>query len=516
MKATRCKLPIGIQTFAKIREDAAYYYVDKTAFALDLARQGGYYFLSRPRRFGKSLFLDTLKELFEANESLFRGLHVHGHWDWSRPHPVIRISFGGGVLHDLEALGQVLHQHLEEHERRFELPARYPDPRSRLRDLIGRLHARQGAGVVVLVDEYDKPILDNLATPKQALAMREALKDIYSVLKDMDAHLRFVFLTGVSKFSKVSLFSGLNNLNDITLDRSYSAICGYTDADVDRVFAAELEGLDRDEIRRWYNGYNWLGEAVYNPFDLLLLFSKREFRSWWFETGTPRFLIQVLAERGFPTPRLASLQTGLSLLGRFDVEDLATEALLFQTGYLTIRKAEEPILGKWIFTLGYPNREVEISLNEAMLPALGLPDPTPMMPSLLEALRRTNFGRLEEHLKALFASIPHQWYTNNPIAQFEGYYASVFYSHFAALGLAIALEDTTHLGRIDMTVQYQGQIFLFEFKVVELLPEGRALQQLRDRRYADKYLAKGFPVHLIGVEFSRASRSLVGFEVARG
>ncbi|MDX5299022.1 MAG: ATP-binding protein, partial [Gammaproteobacteria bacterium] len=313
--------------------------------------------------------------------------------------------------------------------------------------------------------------------------------------------------------SKVSLFSGLNNLQDITLSKPYSTICGYTDADVDRVFAPELDGLDRDEIRRWYNGYNWLGESVYNPFDLLLLFREHEFRPWWFETGTPTFLVRLLAERGFATPRLARLQTGMTLLGRFDVDDIAPEALLFQAGYLTIHKVEEPIRGKWIYTLGYPNREVEISLNEAMLPALGVPDTSPTLIRLMQALEQADFPVLETHVKALFASIPHQWYTNNPIAHYEGYYASVFYSHFAALGLDITLEDATHQGRIDMTVQFNGQIYLFEFKVVELAPEGRALQQLQDKRYADKYRALNQPIHLIGVEFSRTSRAVVGFDV---
>ncbi|HOW75114.1 MAG TPA: ATP-binding protein, partial [Candidatus Competibacteraceae bacterium] len=473
------------------------------------------YFLSRPRRFGKSLFLDTLKELFEGNEPLFRGLYIHERWDWQTAYPVIRFSFGGGVLKSVQHLHETLHRQLDDQERRHDLPARYPDLRSRFQDLIVRRSEQTGQRVVVLVDEYDKPILDNLTDRETALAMREGLKDIYSIIKDADASIQFAFLTGVSKFSKVSLFSGLNNLNDVTIDANYSAICGYTQTDVDTVFAPELDGLDREDIRRWYNGYNWTGEAVYNPFDLLLLFDKRQFRPWWFETGTPSFLINLLAERGFFTPQLARLRTGMELLSTFDVERIATEALLFQTGYLTIHQADEPILGHWIYTLGYPNHEVESSLNASLL-SVYTNDPSQSFAHrlcLLDLLLADDLMGLKDLFQAFFATIPHQWYDNNPISRYEGYYASVFYSYFAALGLDIILEDATNHGRIDMTVKFNQRIYIFEFKVVELTPEGRALQQIKDKGYAGKYRALGQSIHLIGVEFSRASRNVVGFEV---
>ncbi len=343
----RKKLPIGIQTLQEIRE-GNYYYVDKSGFALSLIDQGKYYFLSRPRRFGKSLFLDTLKELFEGNRQLFQGLAAHHQWDWSVTYPVISISFGGGVVRDRPDLEATLHQQLSYHEGRFALPAAFPDIRSRFHELIRLVHAQTGRRVVILVDEYDKPILDRIEEPDAARQIREGLKDFYSVIKDDDAHVKFAFLTGVSKFSKVSIFSGLNNLEDITLDKQFSAICGYTDQDVDAVFAPELEGLDRHEIRKWYNGYNWTGDAVYNPLDLLLLFRNRQFRPWWFETGTPTFLVNYLAEKGFFTPELAGLRSSMTLLSTFDVGHMTPEALLFQTGYLTIKQVEEPIRGQWV------------------------------------------------------------------------------------------------------------------------------------------------------------------------
>ncbi|MEB3330659.1 MAG: ATP-binding protein [Candidatus Sericytochromatia bacterium] len=513
----RKRLPIGIQTFREIRENG-HYYVDKTPFVLRLVEQGKPYFLSRPRRFGKSLLLDTIKELFEGNRGLFEGLHAAECWDWSTKHPVLRLSFGAGVLKTPEDLAASLHKQLSRLEREHDVPQTFADARGRLADLVETLRDRTGQRVVVLVDEYDKPILDNLTEPDRARAMRDALRDLYSVLKDADAHLRFVFITGVSKFSKVSLFSGLNNLDDVTLDPEYSAICGYTEQDVDTVFAPELEGLDREAIRRWYNGYNWRGEAVYNPFDLLLLFKKREFLPYWFETGTPTFLVDLLAQRRFFTPDLARLQTSHALLTSFDVDRIEPEALLFQAGYMTIHGVEARRLGQPLYTLGYPNAEVELALNEALLPSLGPVAQVAVQTRdrLQVALEAGDMAGVEAALRALFASIPHDWYRNSPLAGYEGHYVSVFYSYVTALGYDVRVEDATNKGRIDLALRVDGRVYLFEFKVVEQVPEGRALKQLQARGYAEKYRAPGVSVTLVGIEFSREQRNVVAFEVARG
>ena len=284
---TKRRLPIGIQTFREIREENCYY-VDKTAHIRRLIDEGKYYFLSRPRRFGKSLFLDTLKELFEGNEALFEGLHIHDHWDWSVRYPVLRLDFGSGNFKEEGYLQANVMEQLAAIERRAKIVSEHTTVPGRFASILEILHAQAGQRVVVLVDEYDKPILDALEEPEIARANRDFLRGLYSTIKSNDAHIKFTFLTGVSKFSKVHLFSGLNNLKDITLDVRYSAICGYTDADLDTVFAPELPGLNRDDIRDWYNGYSWLGEEkVYNPFDILLLFDKRTFGTYWFETGTP-------------------------------------------------------------------------------------------------------------------------------------------------------------------------------------------------------------------------------------
>jgi hypothetical protein len=514
MTLARKKLPIGIQTLSEIILEG-HYYVDKTGLAQQLIASGKYYFLSRPRRFGKSLFLDTLKEIFEGNQALFTGLLIHDQWNWSERFPVIRLSFGSGVLKTPDDLTGVIHRQLEDHERKFNLPARYSDNRNRFADLIARSHEQTGQRVVLLVDEYDKPMLDNIDQSDIAIAMREGLKDIYSIIKDMDAHVRFAFLTGVSKFNKVSLFSGLNNLKDITLNPTFSAICGYTESDVDDVFAPELPGLDRDAIRRWYNGYNWRGTAVYNPFDLLLLFDNREFHPWWFESGTPTFLIKLMAKHGFFTPDLAALNTGDELISTFDVGNISPEALLFQSGYLTIHHVEQLPSGTWNYTLGYPNREVQASLNTWLLTSYtdDLRKSNQHRTQLEKLLRSKDTNGMKMLFHAFFASIPHQWYDNNPISRYEGYYASVFYSYFAALGYELRVEDATSHGRIDLAVILPESIYLFEFKVVELFPQGFALRQLKDKAYADKYRALGLPIYLIGVEFSRDARNVVGFDV---
>ena len=509
------RLPIGIQNFRKIREQNCYY-VDKTEYIRTLLDGGTHYFLSRPRRFGKSLFLDTLKELFEGNEPLFEGLYIHGHWDWEVRHPVLRLDFSSGNYQGPDDLQKEVTAQLNAFEDEAEISPRDESASARLRHLIKVLHERSGQRVVLLVDEYDKPILDALAVPEVARANRDLLRGLYSTAKFSDAHIHFTFITGVSKFSKVSIFSGLNNLTDITIDPRYSALCGYTETDLDTVFAPELPGLDRDEIRTWYNGYSWLGkEKVYNPFDILLLFDKRSFEAYWFETGTPTFLIETLFKRHVSSLALDNMIGSDELLSAFDVDDMATEALLFQTGYLTITEKEN-LGGASFYRLGYPNREVRQSLNRSLLRYL-VKDSTSLMANtvrLYRLLEANDFAGLETLFHAFFASIPYEWYTNNDIANFEGYYASVFYSYFAGLGLDITVEDSSSHGRVDMAVHFNGNIYLFEFKVIEMASEGAAMAQLKEKGYADKYRDLDQPIHLIAVEFSKNTRNITAFEVA--
>ena len=513
---TRRKLPIGIQTFRDLRESNCYY-VDKTAYVGRLLDEGKHYFLSRPRRFGKSLFLDTCKELFEANEPLFEGLAIHDRWDWSVRHPVLRLSFGSGHFNEPGQLALNLKEQLAAAERRAKVVTDYDTTPGRLSALLEALHRQAGQTVTVLVDEYDKPILDALNAPEVARANRDFLRGLYAVVKDCDAHIRFSFITGVSKFSKVSLFSGLNNLKDITLNPRYSAICGYTEVDLDTVFAPELGGLDRDQVRDWYNGYSWRGEEkVYNPFDILLLFDTREFAAHWFETGTPTFLVDTLFRRRVSALALDGMVGNAELLSTFDVDDMPTEALLFQTGYLTIERPE-PRGAQMFYRLGYPNREVRQSLNRSLLNRMTGDASRPVAHSarLYDLLLVNDFTGLAALVESFFASIPYEWYTNNDIASYEGFYASVFYSYFAGLGLDVVVEDSSNHGRLDMAVRFNANVYLFEFKVVELAPAGAAIAQLKAKGYADKYRDRGEPIHLIGVEFSKEARNLAAFDVDR-
>ena len=509
----RRPLPIGIQSFRNLRERNCYY-VDKTGYALRLVEEGTHYFLSRPRRFGKSLFLDTLKELFEGSRELFRGLHAYDRWDWSVRYPVVKLSFGKGDFTERGYLRANLMAQFDAIENEAGLEKRYDTGPERFADLLQSLHGRNGQRVAVLVDEYDKPILDALEAEDVARANRNYLRGLYSAIKDCDAHIRFCFLTGVSKFSKVSLFSGLNNLVDITLEPPYSALCGYTEGDLDAVFAPELPGLDRERVRDWYNGYSWGGaEKVYNPFDALLLFRTRDFKAWWFETGTPTFLLQTLSRRCIPSPSLDGMLATDELLSTFDVGDIATEALLFQTGYLTLLGHEDRA-GDRFYRLGYPNREVRQSLNKSLLGYLVKDRSRQARNSLRlhDLLEAADFGGLERLFHALFAGIPFEWHSRNEIADYEGYYASVFYSYFAGLGLEVTVEDSGSRGRLDMAVRASGRVYLFEFKVVERAGPGAAMAQLRERGYADKYRHLDEPVHLVAVEFSKETRNVAAFE----
>ncbi len=507
---TRRQLPIGIQSFRRIREQDCYY-VDKTPHIRWLVEMGDFYFMSRPRRFGKSLLVDTLRELFEGSEPLFRGLGIHGHWDWSVRHPVVRLSFDGNYSEPGGLEGDIIEQ-LESIERHHDLsPARTSDTGSRrLRNILDRLHDATGQRVVVLVDEYDKPILDVIDNPELARANRDYLRGFYGIIKGSAEHVRFVFVTGVSMFSRVNLFSGLNNLMNISLDPNYATICGYTDADLDTVFAPELPGLDRDEIREWYNGYHWLGdEKLYNPFDLLLLFNSRNFEPHWFETGSPTFLFRMMMEREVSPMELENRSTDARQLSKFDVGDIGIDALLFQTGYLTIT-AEERRGPRTLYTLDYPNFEVRQSLNDGLLgyitgPENGIVDQGDELGDLLVA---NDFEGFAGRLRSFFAGIPYQWQGSNSPARYEAWYAGMLYACFRTIGLDLRVEDSSSRGRADMAVLHGGQVFVFEFKMADGEDDRddaarQAIEQIREKGYAEKYRDRNEPVHLIGVAFGR-------------
>ena len=372
---TRHRLPIGIETFRELRERNCYY-VDKTAYLARLIDRGKGYVLSRPPGFGKSLMVDTLKELFAGSEPLFAGLAVHDGWDWSVRRPVVRLDFGGGgAFRNKSDLQAMVADQLEAVETEAAVsagPARTPD--GRLGHVIRTLHERTGQRVAVLVDDYDRPVLDALNTPEVARANRNYLCGFYAVVKECDAHVHFSFFTGAGKFATGNLFSGLNNLIDITLDRRDAAICGYTDADLDSTFAAELPGLARGEIRSRYGGYGWGGdEALYNPLGVLRLFRDRRFDGSWFDAAAPAFLFDMLRERGVDPAALDDTICNRHMLLFFEPDAIVMETLLFQTGCITITGTED-VGGNTYYRLGYPNPEVRRRLSERLLGA-GAVDP---------------------------------------------------------------------------------------------------------------------------------------------
>jgi hypothetical protein len=512
-------LPIGISTL-KIIHDDNMVYVDKTGIIYPLVQVRGRYFLSRPRRFGKSLLVDTFKELFEGNEPLFRGLAIHDRWDWSRKHPVIKIDWVSGTLTSREALDQKAVHLLEENCRRLNVDMEWDNEVSTLFEtLITRVVEKTGAPAVVLVDEYDKPLLDNIEHTERAAEMREGLKNFYSALKKVDGLLQFVFLTGVSKFGKVSIFSGINNLKDMTLDSRYADICGYTQRNLETDFARHLDGVDWEQLKLLYNGYNFLGEAVYNPFDILLFISEgQRYRNFWFETGTPAFLVKLMQNNRYFVPDLETIEAGEELLSTFEIESMEVVTLLFQTGYLSIKESSFR-RGQTIYRLGFPNQEVKLSFTDYLITAYtrAAQKKVKLSDGIWEALKAGDPPSLEIAVKRIFAGIPWRNFTNNKLADYEGFYASVLYAYFSAVTGTVIPEDTNNHGQADMTVQLDTNIYVMEIKVIPgELPEGspnKALEQIRSRNYAEKYRrAQGVQVFELGLVFSRTQRNLVQFD----
>ena len=369
------KLPIGIQSFSEIRK-GGYVYVDKTELVHRMVTMGKPYFLSRSRRFGKSLLVSTLKELFEGNKALFEGLWIEKHWDWEQRHPVLHFSFDA-IDYEQEGLESALVNALDEQAKRLGLELRNLNYKARFRELITAAHEKYGQ-VVLLIDEYDKPIIDYLSAESmaQAKANRDILREFYGIIKSADTQLRLVFITGITKFSKVSIFSHLNNLNDLTLDRHYATLTGYTQEELEHYFADHLEAtretLDLkmeallDNMRVWYNGYSWDGRTrLYNPFGILNFLSKQQFTNFWFATGSPNFLIEQMRERQLFA--VENMEVSSIVFEQFDLDYVAPVSLLFHAGYLTV-KSVDVMTGEYV--LDYPNKEVRESMYQFLIDEL--------------------------------------------------------------------------------------------------------------------------------------------------
>jgi hypothetical protein len=477
------KYPVGIQDFQKLRSQQ-YVYVDKTSFVWDIANWGGYYFLSRPRRFGKSLFVSTLQYLFEGKKELFEGLYIEDKWDWSKTNPIIKISFSN-IGHKTMGLEKAIQTALDETAKRYNIVFTKIEIDQKFKELIEILDAQHGK-VVVLIDEYDKPIIDYLGTdtPK-AIENRDILKAFYSILKDADPHLKLVFITGVSKFSRVSIFSDLNNLKDLSIDNNFESICGISQQELEDNFVKELEQHDAQKVKKWYNGYSWGGDSsVYNPFSLLNFFAgDGGFKNYWFETGTPTFLIQLAKQQELYN--FEGIEVSSNQLNAYDLENLQPIPLMFQTGYLTIKDYEE--IGG-VYSLDYPNQEVRQSYLD-LLTNIYTQNPsetgTVLANNLRKILLKCELEKLQSLLNTIFKSIPYEvWQKEN-----EHFYHAIIHLTFRLLGIYVESQVQTSDGRIDALVQVNEYVYAFEFKLDG--SASQALQQIKDKGYLQPYQNQG-------------------------
>jgi hypothetical protein len=489
------KYPIGIQDFGELRR-GGYVYIDKTSHIFRLIDQGKYYFLSRPRRFGKSLMLSTMKEIFQGNQSLFKGLWIEDKIDWQRKSPVIHLSFAQ-LTYQTDDLKLRLRQELQRLADAFQITITGDQPGEWLRSFILQLHEQQGQ-VAILIDEYDKPIIDFLEHPVRAATNRDVLKNFYSVVKDLDPYIRFFFLTGVSRFSKVSIFSDLNNLHDITIHPQYATLLGYTQTELEQYFdkeidlLAQIEGVSREamleKIRWWYNGYLWGGkQTVYNPFSVLNLMSQQQFANYWFATGTPTFLVKKLREKF--SYNLEEVSADEGILSNLLIENISETALLFQTGYLTIKERD---MGTFI--LRYPNQEVKDSLLQFMLRDLsGQESVHPIVRNMVRYLKARDYEQFQDALNTLLANIPYEQF----MERYEAFYHAIFFMAFSLMQTYTQTEVQTAKGRIDVVVHTPDAVFVIEFKVNGSAAD--AIAQIKTKGYYQKYLHQNKEVILIGL-----------------
>ena len=516
-------LPIGIQSFEKIIENH-HVYVDKTEYIYRLVHTAVPYFMSRPRRFGKSLLLSTMKAYWEGRQELFRGLRIEelemGNPDGWQRYPVFYFDFNRANYLNRGVLEEVLNAHLQEWEGIYGDTEKKAPLGVRFGVLLKRAFAMTGRRCVVLVDEYDKPLLETIEDEELGEHNRAVFKGFFSTLKSEDACIRFVFIAGVTKFSKVSIFSDLNQLEDISFDDDYAGICGVTEEEMLENFGPEIENMAKDRsftneecierLRKTYDGYRFSanGAGVYNPYSLLSALKKRRFGSFWFETGTPTFLVRRLKEMDFDIRQFDddTVQSTESLLSDYRVDNPDPVPLLYQTGYLTITESDEDD----IFTLGFPNEEVRLAFLQRLMAEYvdecGSGSGKDIF-TLKRHVERGNLEGIKNVLTALFASIS---YTTNE-TPFEHYFQSVIYITMTLLSKYTICELHTNFGRIDCTVETKKYVYIFEFKRDDSAEA--ALQQIEERHYADIYAADSRKLYRVGVSFDSKIRQLKGWKV---
>ena len=504
--------PIGIQDFVKIRE-TPYIYVDKTEMVYDLAKDGGYYFLSRPRRFGKSLLTSTFEAYFSGRKDLFQGLAIDGlEKNWIK-YPVLHIDFTGKAYDSLDVLNTVLDDILSEWETKYGVTKRVDIPGLRFANVIEAAYSNTGLPVVILIDEYDKPIIDNLGDESLSELFRTQLQGFYSVMKSKDACIRFCFLTGVTRLGKLSVFSGLNNLKDISLDPRYSTICGISEDEVREYFTDSIKELAvankigeyecYEKLARWYDGYHFCEDSpgLYNPFSLLNTLDSLRFRKYWFMTGTPSFLIRFLSSGNYELDEVSGIKASSLILSGTNTTRPNAITLLYQAGYLTIKGYDE---STDLYTLDYPNKEVEDGFIEALgefyTPPLQYQSNLSIS-KFVEDIKSGEAEQLMRRFSAFFADMDYQIMGND-----ELYFQNTMYVMLKLMGQMVQVERHTSNGRIDVLIQTEKYVYIIELKR-DRNPQD-ALDQIDEKGYDWPFLADGRKIFRIGASFSTKTHRL--------
>lgn len=514
------KYPIGIQDFKGLIEDG-WSYIDKTDLVYRLAHSHKTAFLSRPRRFGKSLLCSTLRYYFEGEKDLFNGLKISSlETDWVK-YPVLHFGLSTGTYTSVKSFESTLSSALSIYEEKYGRNANEETLSDRFAGILRRAHQQAGQKVVVLIDEYDKPLLETLTNHELNDQFRIILKSFYGTMKFSDEHIRFIFLTGVTKFSKVSVFSDLNNLEDLTMKNDYATICGITEEEMTTTFDAEISAMAEKhslpkeqmlaELKQMYDGYHFAENLidVYNPFSLLNAMSEKKLGYYWFATGTPTYLTKLLRDANYNLRELTGAEATASRLGDISQPELDPVPILFQSGYLTIKGHDAEFD---TYSLDFPNREVRQGFFDALLPQFGSNFDENgngfSLPKFVKAVREGRIDDFMERLKALLANIP---YTQAPEEKrqklIEQQYQNVVYIIFTLMGFYTKIEYHTAMGRIDLSIETPDYVFVMEFKVGQGSAE-EALAQIEERHYADAFASTAKTLIKVGVGFDNATRNI--------
>jgi hypothetical protein len=511
-------LPIGVQDFDKLRK-GDYLYVDKTALIYKLVSSGCYYFLSRPRRFGKSMLMSTLHAYFSGKKELFEGLAIEKlEKDWIK-YPVLHLDLNVGEYQNEDDLRNKLSGALCEWEKIYGKEDYEKSLGARFEGVIRRAYEKTGRRVVILVDEYDKPVLQVIDKEELQDAFRSILKGFYGALKSMDRCIKFAFLTGVTKFGKVSVFSDLNNLFDISMDNAYVSICGITDEELDTVFVPYTQRLAatmkhsydevREELRVKYDGYRFCEDSIgiYNPFSLLCTFQGNKIKSYWFETGTPSYLVYLLKKHNYNLEKMATVECDADVLNSVDAQSTNPIPVIYQSGYLTI-KDYDPEFG--LYTLGFPNKEVEDGFLKFLLPNYASIDNTQTAFFITNFVKEIRAGKVDDFFKrlsSLFADTPYEL-----VKDLENHYQNVLFIVTKLMGFYVKVEYHTSEGRIDLVLQTNDYTYVMEFKLNGTAEE--ALAQINDKSYTLPFAIDNRKLVKVGVNFSSTTRNIERWVIA--